>query len=103
MNARYARVSRISPPISDMKNPHQIRSRYLIFRTLPIMKPCRIRNVSDTRVRHICHVYFNEFITYPCVVSISLLLCPCNIAEQMAKGNYARVCVQIDCSKPALA
>ena len=34
MNARYARVSQISPPISDMKNPHPIRSRYPIFRTM---------------------------------------------------------------------
>jgi len=34
MNVRYARVSPISPPISDMKNPHPIRSRYLIFWTL---------------------------------------------------------------------
>jgi len=34
MNARYARVSPISPPISDMKKPHPIRSRYPIFRTL---------------------------------------------------------------------
>ena len=36
MNARYARVSPISPPISDMKNPHPMRSRYPIFRTLLI-------------------------------------------------------------------
>ena len=38
MNARYARVSPISPryPISDMKNPHPIRSRYPIFRTMLI-------------------------------------------------------------------
>ena len=36
MNARYARVSRYLPryPISDMKNPHPIRFRYPIFRTL---------------------------------------------------------------------
>ena len=35
-NARYARVSLISPryPISDMKNPDPIWSRYPIFRTL---------------------------------------------------------------------
>ena len=34
MNVWCARVSPISPPISDMKNPHLIRSRYPIFRTL---------------------------------------------------------------------
>ena len=34
MNARYAPVSLISPPISDMKNDHPIQSRYPIFRTL---------------------------------------------------------------------
>ena len=34
LNARYARVSPISPPISDMKNSHPIRSWYPIFRTL---------------------------------------------------------------------
>ena len=36
MDARYVRVSPISPPISDMKNSHPIRSRYPIFRTLLI-------------------------------------------------------------------
>jgi len=36
MNARYARVSLISPPISNIRyeNPPPIRSRYPIFRTL---------------------------------------------------------------------
>jgi len=34
MNARYARVSPISPPISDMKKSHPIRSWYPIVRTL---------------------------------------------------------------------
>ena len=38
------------------------------------MKPCRIRNVSDT-----CHVYFKEVITCLRVISISMLPCPCNI------------------------
>ena len=36
MNARYERVSPISPPISDMKNPHPTRSRYPIFRTFQL-------------------------------------------------------------------
>ena len=34
MNARYARVSPVSLSISDMKNPHPIRFRYPVFRTL---------------------------------------------------------------------
>ena len=34
MNARYTRISPISLPISDMKNPLPIWSRYPIFKTL---------------------------------------------------------------------
>ena len=44
-----------------------------------IMKPCCVRNVSGMLVGYTCHVYFKEFVTWPRVVSISMLLCPCNI------------------------
>jgi len=43
------------------------------------MKPYRVRNVSDTLVRHMCHVYFKVFATCPCIMSISMLPCLCNI------------------------
>ena len=53
----------------------------------PIMEPCRIRNVPDTRVGHACHVYFKEFVTYPHVVSISMLPCPCNMGHICRLNN----------------
>ena len=38
--------------------------------------------MKSYRVRHACHVYFYVFATYPHVVSISMLSCPCNIVSK---------------------
>ena len=57
MNTRYARVSPISPPISVMKNPHPIRSRYPILRTmLPGIRTaptCMMRNDYLMNIMHV--------------------------------------------------
>ena len=47
-----------------------------------ITKPCRVQNVSAMRVRHTCHVYFKEFVTYLGVVSILMLQCPSDIGDR---------------------
>ena len=52
MNARYARVSPVSLPISDMKNPHPIQFRYPIFSTLigfHLWACLDVRNYSEVR------------------------------------------------------
>ena len=36
-----------------------------------VMKPCHIRNISNTRVGHTYSVHFLEFATYPRVVPVS--------------------------------
>jgi len=41
-----------------------------------------IHVVSETRVGHTYHVYFEEFVTCPRVVSISMMPCSCNIEIQ---------------------
>ena len=62
MNARYARVSLISPPISDIRyeNPHPIRSRYPIFRTLVFTGSCGGLVSMLTSLRHMS-LELNQF------------------------------------------
>ena len=50
------------------------------------------RVVSNTRVGHTCRVYFKEFVTYPHVVSILMLSCPCNIDGDQTRHHIHSQC-----------
>ena len=46
----------------------------------PVMKPCHVEYVSNTRVGHTFLVYFYEFVT--CWHVVPMLICLCNITWQ---------------------
>ena len=72
MNVGYARVSPISPLISDMKKPHPIRSRYSIFRTLSEIASASTslgyQSLRVSPVITISSTYTTSKILFPCCI-----------------------------------